>query len=165
MLLARLKALAVVLLAVALLGGGALLTGRASRTEPKDATPEGKAQAAAPKDEKAPMDKEALQGTWVVASGEKNGVKLPDEKLKGWGELTFADDKVTREGGERRVGTFKLDPDKKPKEIDLFTEENTWKGVYELKKTTLKLALKFGEERPTELDSTGGLLLVFEKKK
>jgi hypothetical protein len=34
-----------------------------------------------------------------------------------------------------------------------------------IKGSTLKLALKFGDERPTELNSEGGFLLVFEKKK
>jgi RNA polymerase sigma-70 factor (ECF subfamily) len=167
MLMKKLKALTAVLLAVTLLGSrGMLLTYSTLRAEPKDARQAGQVSAAAPKDEKAKPDKETLQGTWVAKSGERNGTKLSEEELKEWEQLVFAGDKVTREAKERREGTYTIDPDKKPKEIDLFTEANTWKGIYELKGTTLKLCVSFGE-RPSDFDSEVGrraLLIVFEKK-
>jgi RNA polymerase sigma-70 factor (ECF subfamily) len=157
----KLQTLTAALLAVALLvGGGGLLAYRTLGAEDKKAATE------AAKDDKTKSDKEKLQGTWTATSGEKNGEKLSEEALlKAWEKLIFADETVTREGKERREGKFTVDPEKKPKEIDLFTDVNTWKGIYELKGDVLKLALKFGNERPTEFDSTAGFLIVFKKEK
>ena len=163
MLLTKLKTLTAGVLALALLGAG--VTYGTLRAAQKDAKGEGKSAPAAAKEEKAKSDKELLQGTWVPKSGEKNGAKWSEEQLKKWGQLVFTEDKVAREGNEPREGGYTIDPEKKPKEMDLFTDGNTWKAIYELKGTTLTLALKFGEQRPTELDSQGGLLMVFEKQK
>jgi RNA polymerase sigma factor (sigma-70 family) len=69
-----------------------------------------------------------------------------------------------REGYEPAEGTYTIDPEKKPKEIDLLADAKPWKGIYELKGTTLKLICK-RNDRPTDFDSTGGrFLLVLEKK-
>ena len=117
--------------------------------------------------DKAKSDRELIQGTWVAVSGERNGEKLNEFQLKNWEEMVFKDDKFTREGGEKKEGTFKLDPSKTPKEIDLVLtvkgQDTTWPGIYELKGDKLKLALN--PDRPTEFDSKGGFLLVFERKK
>jgi len=118
-------------------------------------------------EEKDKSDKELLQGTWNAVSGERDGEKLNENQLKNWEKMVFADDKFTREGNEKKEGTFVLDPKKEPKEIDLNTtvkgQAATWYGIYELKGTTLKLTLK--GERPTEFNSKGGILIVFEKQK
>jgi uncharacterized protein (TIGR03067 family) len=146
----RRKGLTAALLGVALLaGGGVLLTCRTG--------------AAAPEDKKAKSDQEKLQGTWVAKSGEKDGEKLNEFQLKNWEQMVFTDDKFTREGGEKREGAYKLDPDQKPKEIDLMVNGNTWMGIYELKGTALKLVIKVNG-RPTEFNSKGAILIVFEKK-
>jgi RNA polymerase sigma factor (sigma-70 family) len=163
MLLTKLKTLTAGVLALALLGAG--VTYGTLQAGQKGAKGEAQSAPAAAKEDKAKSDKELLQGTWVPKSGEKNGAKWSEEQLKKWGQLVFADDKVTREAAEQREGAYTIDPDKKPKEMDLFTEANTWKAIYELKGTTLTLALRFGDDRPTEFDSQGALLIVFEKKK
>ena len=119
-------------------------------------------------EEKDKSDKDLLQGTWNAVSGERGGEKLNENQLKNWEKMVFADDKFTREGNEKKEGTFVIDPKKEPKEIDLNLtvkgQAATWSGIYELKGTTLKLCLKPGG-RPTEFDSKGGVLLVFEKQK
>jgi RNA polymerase sigma-70 factor (ECF subfamily) len=123
-------------------------------------------EAAAPKEEKPKSDKETLQGTWLQVSEERNGEKLPEEKIRG-GKIVFADDKVTWQGEPEtraREGTFTIDPDKKPKEIDLTFGDITLKGLYELKGNTLKVVIA-ERGRPTEFGSTGGGILVFERKK
>jgi RNA polymerase sigma factor (sigma-70 family) len=182
----KLRTLTTVVLAVTLLGGGGgLLTYRTLGAERPSAPslaagPDKQAGAAqevlqAPeppspeqlearaKEEKAKSDKQALQGTWVAVSGEQNGEKVPKDKLEGF-KLIFTDEKVAREGYEPREGPYTIDPNKDPKEIDLFTAAKTWKGIYELKGTTLKLVCKT-DDRPTEFDSSGGkFLIVFEKK-
>jgi uncharacterized protein (TIGR03067 family) len=118
-------------------------------------------------DDKAKSDKELLQGSWKAVSGERDGEKMSEAQLKNWEEMVFKDDTFTREGSEKKDGTFALDPQKDPKEIDLNLtvkgQAATWPGVYELKGDTLKLALKPG--RPTALESKGGVLIVFERKK
>jgi uncharacterized protein (TIGR03067 family) len=124
---------------------------------------------AAADDEKAKSDKELLQGTWNAVSGERDGEKLNEFQLKNWEQMIFNDDKFTREGSEKKEGTFAIDPKKDPKEIDLNLtvkgQAATWMGIYELKGDTLKLALSAGG-RPTELTSKGGgVLIVFERKK
>jgi RNA polymerase sigma factor (sigma-70 family) len=161
MLLSKLKAATMVLLTLTLLGvSGVLLTYATLRSE----------QPKFDKDlrsEQPKSDKEALQGTWLQVSEERNGEKLPEEKIKG-GKMVFADDKVTWQGEPEtraREGTFTIDPDKKPKEIDLTFSSITLKGIYELKGNTLKVVIA-ERGRPTEFDSTaGGGLLVFERKK
>jgi uncharacterized protein (TIGR03067 family) len=119
-------------------------------------------------EDKDKSDKDLLQGTWNAVSGERDGEKLNENQLKNWQQMVFKDDKFTREGNEKKEGTFVLDPKKEPKEIDLNLtvkgQAATWPGIYELKGTTLKLCLKPGG-RPTVFDSKGGFLLVFEKQK
>ncbi len=119
--------------------------------------------AAAPEEKKAKSDKEQLQGTWAAVSGERLGEKMNEFQLKNWEEMVFKDDQFTRQGAEKKEGTYKLDPDQTPKEIDLVINGKTWPGIYELKGTSLKLA--FGlKDRPTEFTSKGGALVVFKKK-
>ena len=120
-------------------------------------------QAGSPAQDKAKSDRELIQGTWIAVSGERNGEKLNEFQLKNWEEMIFKDDQFTREGAEKREGTYKLDPDQTPKEIDLLINGKIWPGIYELKGTALKLA--FGlKDRPTEFTSKGGVLVVFKKK-
>jgi RNA polymerase sigma-70 factor (ECF subfamily) len=125
-----------------------------------------KAEDAKPAEDKgAKTDKERLQGTWVAVSGEQDGKKLPEEKVKD-GQLILTADKVslTPPTGVAHEGTYTIDPDKKPKEIDLIFGEVTRMGIYELKGTTLKLM--FSENgRPADFDAGGATLVVFEKKK
>jgi RNA polymerase sigma factor (sigma-70 family) len=165
MLMTKLKALAAMLLAGTVLGmGGGLFTYHILGAELRGGqSPTVAADDEKAKDKKAKSDKEAIQGTWVAVSGEQNGEKVPKEKLEAI-KLIFTEDKVTREGYEPAEGTYSIDPDKKPKEIDLFADAaKPWKGIYELKETTLKLICK-REDRPTDFDSNGGrFLLVFEK--
>jgi uncharacterized protein (TIGR03067 family) len=89
---------------------------------------------------------------------------LSDQQLKTWGQLVFKGDRFSREGAEPSEGTYALAPDRRPREIDLVSALSTWKGIYELNGATLRLALLFGDERPTEMSSRLGLLIVFEKK-
>src|SRR5437868_4364668 len=79
-------------------------------------------------------DQAKLQGKWV---GELKGEKIT---------LTCDKDKFTFEFGEKAVfkGTFKIDPAKKPRHIDLAVKDGpmfegqTAHGIYELDGDTLK---------------------------
>ena len=157
MLLTKLKTVALVLLATVLAGGW--LLGRGVEGAPGPTAP---ALATVAQD-KAKSDKDKLQGTWIAMNGQRHGVDFDEAQLKNW-VLVFDDERFIRDGGERVEGTFKIDPDKKPKEIDLVFSGHTFLGIYELKGDTLKLVLKL-KERPTEFNSNDATLLVCEKKK
>ena len=146
MLIAKSKSLTSVFMAVAVLGGGALWS---------YATPEA--------DEKPKPDKELILGTWIPISGEQNGAELAEEKLKG-GKLIFTDEKVTLHvlDARPREGTYTIDPDKTPKEIDILdgsgkVNEQTKLGIYELDGETYKFCLApASKPRPTEFTSKPG---------
>jgi RNA polymerase sigma-70 factor (ECF subfamily) len=164
MLIAKLKTLPIVVLVLAALaGGGVLLSYPPLRAEQENGRP-ADAPTVAATDEKPKSDKELIQGTWIPVSGEQDGKKIPKEKLTD--QFIFTADKVTlqRAGGEAREGTYTIDPEKKPKELDLTFGEKTYMGIYELKGTTLKyVGLERG--RPSDFDSTGATVVTFEKEK
>jgi uncharacterized protein (TIGR03067 family) len=120
-------------------------------------------EAAAPKEEKPKSDKEALQGTWVEVSRGEDGEKLPEDKR--W-KLVFDGDKVTVIGFGKE-GTYTIDPDKKPKEIDLTLGSLVLNGIYERKGATLKTLWRENDRTglPSDFDAKKGLLIVFEKEK
>ncbi len=118
--------------------------------------------AAGAEDKSAQGDKDKLQGTWALVSGEHDGQPIPAESAKTI-KLVFAGDKVTLHVNEQKnEGTFKLAPDKKPKEIDLDMESGAVKGIYQLDGDTLKIAHgKVGDPRPKELPKKEGSGLTF----
>jgi uncharacterized protein (TIGR03067 family) len=124
--------------------------------------------------EDAAKDKEKLQGTWLVVGGEERGEKIADADLK-MADMRFIieGDKIRATVGDKdkgKGGTFKLDPSKKPKEIDLIDDKETVKGIYSLDGDTLKLCLaKGGNDRPSDFttkkgDGRGLFVLKRDKK-
>jgi uncharacterized protein (TIGR03067 family) len=112
------------------------------------------------KDKKKDID--ALQGTWSIAVFKSDGQALPEDMVK---EMKFAikDNKytLTVKGEEAETGTFKLDPEKQVKTIDLDIQSGPDKGkkqvgIYTLKGDTFMFCFaRPGEtERPTKLEST-----------
>jgi uncharacterized protein (TIGR03067 family) len=112
-------------------------------------------------------DKERLQGTWRAVSSEQGGKEDPNA---GQHTLTFAGDKFTVKRNDKLMieGTFKVDPSKTPKTIDMtitrIEEGNqekfkgkTSQGIYELKKGELKwcAAEPGSSERPTDFATAG----------
>jgi uncharacterized protein (TIGR03067 family) len=104
---------------------------------------------------------------------EEEGKKVPGKEIKaGIVEMVFAGDKLTLpiKGELKEVG-YKLDPARKPKQIDLlFGKGKTAKGIYLLKGDTLKLCVEKepGGERPGNFASTAGttrVLTVLKRKK
>jgi uncharacterized protein (TIGR03067 family) len=122
---------------------------------------------AADKKEKQPMgDREKIQGTWALVSSQRNGKPLPDEVVRHV-KLIFAGDKLTTQVKDRKTeATFKLDPTRTPKEIDLDMDGNVGKGIYQLDGDTLKIVHgEVGEARPRDFPKAGsGLTFLVLKR-
>jgi uncharacterized protein (TIGR03067 family) len=117
---------------------------------------------------------ERFTGTWVAVSVERDGTKLPDAEAKKF-QLTVKGEKYTfRTGDEVVEGTHKLDPTKKPKQIDAVRSKGpkageVIKGIYELDGETFRVCFAAaGKDRPTAFsskDSGGHRLMVFHRQK
>ena len=115
----------------------------------------------------------ALAGSYTVTEFAREGKAVPDEVRKGT-SVTIDGDKLTVSmGGKEIVAKVKADAARKPAEIDLYPltgdyEKNRYfKGVYELKGTTLTITFVEDGDRPKALDSDAksSTRLVLEKKK
>jgi uncharacterized protein (TIGR03067 family) len=117
-----------------------------------------------------------LEGTWAPVDGELKGKPLPPE-LKEKIRITFSGDKISiqRQQGDVGHATFKLDPAKKPRHIDITPSDGpeagkTVPGIYEVEGDRLKLAIAEGEgaARPAEFKAPEGsrvTYLLFERAK
>jgi len=125
-----------------------------------------------PKDAKAELDK--LSGTWKCVSIVRDGKEVPKadaEKVR----LVVTGEKYSlNEGGEEIEGTHKVDPTKKPKEIDAVRTKGpnkgeTLRGVYQLSEDSFVVCFAApGKDRPKELKAEGGpglRVLAFKREK
>ncbi len=120
----------------------------------------------------AKVDQDKLQGTWAMVSVEVGGQQVGEDMLKDF-QLTVQGDKYTVKRGDETmvVATFKVDPTKKPKEVDFTATEGehkgkTFRGIYAFEGDTFKLCRhqQPDEKRPTEFKAEGELLVVVWKK-
>jgi uncharacterized protein (TIGR03067 family) len=134
--------------------------------------------AAEAKKEDAQKDQEALQGTWRPVSSEQGGKDQTDEAKEH--ALIFEKDTFTVKRGDQVLlkGTFKVDPSKKPRAIDMTITEGRrdddkgkeLHGIYELTKDGLKWCTSEpgGTARPKGFSTKEGtkeLLVTFKKEK
>jgi uncharacterized protein (TIGR03067 family) len=118
-----------------------------------------------------------FEGTWKWVSLESEKEKLSADALKD-PRMKLTGDKfaVTGENAENAImgGTFKVDPTKKPKTIDVtFTDGpqkgKTMVGIYELEGDTYKVCMDpEGKNRPTEFalkPGSGYVLEVLKREK
>jgi RNA polymerase sigma-70 factor (ECF subfamily) len=172
MALAKLKTAAALVLAAVVLGGAGVAAYHNSggaETRPEAGPDIGSLPPPVVVIEKS--DREKLQGTWVAVSIERAGVKNNDPNIDDY-QFTFAGDGVTYRSKNRKTeGSFRLDPTRKPKEIDMeLNEEVVTQAIYELDGNRLKLCWAKPPKpsgRPTEFDTANNpftILYVFEKK-
>jgi uncharacterized protein (TIGR03067 family) len=135
--------------------------------------------AAAPRQERGGTDKVRLQGTWRLAAVELNKQPIVLESLKE-GDVTVpgmltvkADHYSFRLGKTRLEITYKMNPDAKPKAIDLTVMDGpqkgqVYRGIYRLEGDTYTICrhIEPGKERPTEFKTKAdsGLMLVVWKR-
>lgn len=122
----------------------------------------------------AKNDAKQLQGKWRLVSAIRSGQEYPSEKLKAEEDIVFSGDMVRFLVDEKGAGkiTFKLDPTKKPRAIDLISSNSDLEpvlGIYEITGDGLKICFRSaGEDRPTEFKSepnSGNRLFVLKRSK
>jgi uncharacterized protein (TIGR03067 family) len=123
----------------------------------------------------ADRDGKLLEGEWVVVAAEDEGVTVPDDDVKG-NRWVFKGTEITAvcpDGATGRM-SFRLDPGKKPKEIDVTSLDDPSKGkteagIYEVAEGRLRVCLRAKEKgRPTGFATTTGsgmTMMTFEKRK
>jgi uncharacterized protein (TIGR03067 family) len=120
-------------------------------------------------------EQEKLKGTWTLVAAERGGQKAEEDRIKDI-KLTVAGDKITlKTPNGDNVSTFKLDPAKKPKAIDIIPTDGPNKGkprpgIYELDGDTLKLCYNAepDQDRPTEFATKPGarqMLMILKRDK
>jgi uncharacterized protein (TIGR03067 family) len=130
-----------------------------------------------PADEAAQKERKKLAGVWQAEKSVQDGQEQPDAADH---VLTFEGNSfaITRKGNVFVKGTFKVNPAKKPKEIDMEVQESpngkqdgkTAKGIYELEGDQLKWCTAHPDKdsRPTEFASQPGsqrLFITFKREK
>lgn len=121
------------------------------------------------------QDQEKLNGTWAVVAVEESGRTLPGTNPIYKRKYVFEADRLFvkgEEGNKNSDGTYKLDPSKTPKEIDLSITGTTLKGIYKLEGDELKLHVggpTGGEARPkdfsTKDEGSRSRLLILRREK
>lgn len=107
-----------------------------------------------------------FQGDWTFTSindnGEKFGPELIHRAFAQNGQVTVKGrslEVVNPESGQRRTATFRLDPSKSPRQIDLINRnDRIYRGIYKLEDDDLVICLDRGEDgpRPTDFKAPEG---------
>src|SRR5260370_32969518 len=119
-------------------------------------------------------DAKSMDGTWLPSAAELGGEKFSDEVRKTI-KLVVHDGKYTVTVGKNPDrGTVKLDPSKKPKEMDIIGTEGPNKGktilaIYEMTDDTLRICYDLsGKARPSEYKTakkTKLFLVTYKREK
>jgi uncharacterized protein (TIGR03067 family) len=113
-------------------------------------------------EERVQREEEKLAGTWQVVSVEADGQAVPAQQFRGL-RMTFKAGKFTAQKGQgdRQEGTYKLDPSKSPKQIDISRKDGPAAGrnqlaIYSLTGNTLKICSGGSDkERPDGFETRG----------
>jgi uncharacterized protein (TIGR03067 family) len=132
-----------------------LLLGVAGEAEPKGKN----------KDGKKGKPVQGIQGVWKVESArESNGFEKPANITDFLGSVwTFGDRQLTiRKGEMRRTCTYKLNPAKKPQQIDLTFQGaiRAYEGIYAIKGDRLMVSYTVLNARPTDFSMGRGIAAI-----
>jgi uncharacterized protein (TIGR03067 family) len=124
--------------------------------------------APAPAEDSARAEHEKLNGNWRLISVEVEGKKMPSQQANEF-SLTFKSGKFTSfRAGEKKTGSYTVDPTKKPKTMDIVPDEGadkgkTWSLIYTLDGNTLRIiGAEIGKDRPANFDTKdrAGIILM-----
>jgi uncharacterized protein (TIGR03067 family) len=114
-----------------------------------------------------------LQGTCVIESAIADGKEVPSDVFKSF-TMTFKGDAYTVTMGQEKIeGTFRIDPAKDPKMIDILPDNGPDRGrvqagVYAFEGNKLKICgAQPGTNRPANFDTKdkpGQTLLILRKQ-
>ncbi len=118
---------------------------------------------------------EMLAGSWQFISindkGEKLGPRLVETRFARDGILTIADRRMTIVNpvtGEERTATYRIDPSRNPRRIDLFTrDDRILRGIYKFENDNLVICLQpaEGKDLPQEFSPPDGSDLILIRLK
>ena len=126
-------------------------------------------------DDAAKKDLKLLQGTWIMAALEVNGMEVAADKLEGT-VLTIKDDRYVVKVKERLVTTavIELDAKKDPRQLNMTPQDGDkkdklHKGIYKIDGDTFKMArgLNPEQERPNQFATwpdTNVFVVTWKKK-
>lgn len=123
-----------------------------------------------PAEKPAASDVKKMQGKWRVVSVAEKGRKSTPDEVKGMSWTFEADIIIGKDPNPepKKLGTFKLDPEKTPRQIDITIEERSFKGIYKFEGDQLIICLRDPEKgRPTEFTAEKGNdqgLIVLERE-
>jgi uncharacterized protein (TIGR03067 family) len=106
-----------------------------------------------------------LEGTWLIESVSLDGKVI--ENSKG-GQVVIAGDTLTltHRSGKVQPFTFKVDPAKKPKTMDLDLPEGPAQAlIYDLDGDALRLVVGEPDKRPAGFADKGHHLITLKRKK
>ncbi len=123
----------------------------------------------------AKADLKKFQGTWAVEKSLADGKPMPEEEMKKT-RVIVSGERFTflHENDKSPEGTFKIDPGKEPKQIDVMAPflggHVAVKGIYKFEggKLTICVASRQGAERPTRFESpeqSFTILVVLQREK
>jgi uncharacterized protein (TIGR03067 family)/prepilin-type processing-associated H-X9-DG protein len=111
-------------------------------------------------------DMDAFQGNWSVSKITKDGTDIGEEFLKEV-KINCTKDKLTLSlQGIEKKATFKLDPAKKPKQIDVKYDEGDEAGfgIYKIKDDTITICASDKEaNRPKDFDAKDAVTIVLKR--
>ena len=129
--------------------------------------------AAAPPEDAVRREQSKLDGYWRMVSVEVDGAKMPAQQVNDF-SLKFKGDKFTSfRAGEKKTGTFTIDPTKKPKTLDIVLDDGpdkgkTWSLIYTLEGDRLQICgREAGKDRPTSFDTKDQkdvILMIFRRE-
>lgn len=117
-----------------------------------------------PQDDPIKSEMAKLQGDWQIVSG-----TLPEEFMRK-AIVTFREDKLTLTADQQRTELrYRLNPNRQPREIDLFKGERQSLGIYDLQGDRLRLCYEVDGRvaRPHRFEVVTGaeVLLILKRRK
>jgi uncharacterized protein (TIGR03067 family) len=112
-------------------------------------------------------DEEAIQGVWILVSGERHAKAFSDDVVNAVSLELSADVLSTKNRDHVSKAKFKLHPNATPKGIDLDMDGSIGRGIYSLDGDNLTILHgEVGDERPTDFDprTTPRLTLLVLKR-